>query len=165
MTNISVTAEKNGTVYNVPIRIGMDFFDAKFDTGSSTTVIAASVFYDGWSDEELKKLESFCESKGCVKREFTSASGHKIAGYPVVATDIWIGDTEFKEFHYYLITNGRKEMSLLGDDFIENCGYHHLPHGNIEINTFDDEAYMRNRDNSLSNEDFLKFIDAVLSET
>ena len=139
MTDISVRAEKNGTVYNVPIRIGMDFFDAKFDTGSSTTVIAASVFYDGWSDAELKNLEDFCESKGCTKREFTSASGHKLAGYPVVATDILIGDTEFKEFHYYLITNGRKEMSLLGDDFIENCRYTHEPHEDVEITKFDFE--------------------------
>ena len=88
MTDISVRAEKNGTVYNVPIRIGMDFFDAKFDTGSSTTVIAASVFYDGWSDAELKNLEDFCESKGCTKREFTSASGpFSYAFSPLIYSD------------------------------------------------------------------------------
>ena len=58
----------------------MDFFDAKFDTGSSVTVISIAVFYDCWSDDEINKLEEFCENKGCVKCEFTSASGHKIKG-------------------------------------------------------------------------------------
>ena len=140
----------------------MDFFDAKFDTGSSTTVIAASVFYDGWSDAELKNLEDFCESKGCTKREFTSASGHKLAGYPVVATDILIGDTEFKEFHYYLITNGRKEMSLLGDDFIENCRYTHEPHEDVEITKFDFDNYCGVNDTCMTSDEVLSFIDDLV---
>ena len=162
MTDISVTAEKNGTVYNVPIRIGMDFFDAKFYTGSSTTVIAASVFYDGWSDAELKRLEDFCESKGCIKREFTSASGHKLAGYPVVAMDILIGGTEFKEFHYYLITNGRKEMSLLGDDFIENCRYTHEPHEDVEITKFDFDNYCGVNGTCMTSDEVISFIDDLV---
>lgn len=162
MTDISVTAEKNGTVYNVPIRIGMDYFDAKFDTGSSTTVIAASVFYDGWSDEETKKLEKFCESKGCSRREFTSASGHPLVGYPVVAKDILVGNANFQEFHYYLITNGRREMSLIGDDFIENCKYTHEPHGDIEIAKFDFDNYCGMAENFMNSDEVLSFIDDLI---
>ncbi len=160
--DISVKAEKNGTVYNVPIRIGMDYFDAKFDTGSSTTVIAVSVFYDGWSDEELNKLKSFCEGKGCKLREFTSASGHQLSGYPVVAKGVSIGETIFKEFHYYLIINGRREMSLLGDDFIDNCKYSHEPHDDIEITKFDFDNYCGMSGKSMNSDEVLSFIDNLV---
>ena len=162
MIDVSVKAEKNGTVYNVPLRIGMDFFDAKFDTGSSTTVISASVFYDGWSDAEMSKLRSFCEGKGCELREFTSASGHKIAGYPVVANDVLIGKTIFKKFYYYLIINGRREMSLLGDDFIDNCSYTHEPHDDVEITQFDDDNYCGTSGNYMNSDEVINFIDSLV---
>ena len=162
MTDISFTAVKTGTVYNVPIRLGMDYFDAKFDTGSSATVIAASVFYEGWSDEELKKLRLFCEEKGCTIREFTSASGHKLSGYPVVAKDILIGETSFREFHYYLIIDGRKEMSLIGDDFIENCKYTHEPHENIDITGFDFDSYCGLREKAMDSDEVIGFIDDLV---
>ena len=88
MTEISVIAERAGTVNNIPIQLGMDYFDAKFDTGSSVTVVSASVFYEGWSEEEINKLKGYCAEKGCDQREFKSASGHTISGYPVVAKNV-----------------------------------------------------------------------------
>ena len=32
-------------------------------------------------------------------------------------------------------------MSLLGDDFIDNCRYSHEPHGDIKITAFDFDNY------------------------
>ena len=117
---------------------------------------------DGWSDEELNKLKSFCEGKGCKLREFTSASGHQLSGYPVVAKGVSIGETIFKEFHYYLIINGRREMSLLGDDFIDNCKYSHEPHDDIEITKFDFDNYCGMSGKSMNSDEVLSFIDNLV---
>ena len=161
MTDITVIAERAGTVHNIPIQIGMYYFDAKFDTGSSVTVVSASVFYNGWNDRELKALKALCIQKGCALREFKSASGHKINGYPVYAKDVSIGETKFQLFKYYLIIDGRREMSLIGDDFIDNCRYSHEPHGDVHITAFDFDEYEAEHEASLDNEELLNLIDEL----
>ena len=162
MTEVSVIAERTGTVNNIPIQLGMNYFDAKFDTGSSVTVVSASVFYDGWKDEEIARLKEYCTNKGCQQREFKSASGHKISGYPVTVKDVCIGETIFPIFRYYLIIDGRREMSLIGDDFIDNCRYSHEPHGNINITAFDFDSYASDQINSLDSDDLLALIDEFI---
>lgn len=159
MTDIPIIAERAGTVHNIPIQLGMYYFDAKFDTGSSVTVVSASVFYDGWSEAEIKALEDLCIEKGCKLREFRSASGHKIKGYPVFAKNVSIGETVFPIFKYYLITEGRQEMSLIGDDFIDNCKYSHEPHGDVLITAFDYDQYDTMDENPLDNDELLSLID------
>ena len=163
MTEVSVIAERAGTVNNIPIQLGMDYFDAKFDTGSSGTVISVSVFYEGWNEEELSRLKEYCAKKGCDQREFKSASGHTISGYPVVAKNVSVGETTFPVFRYYLIIDGRQEMSLIGDDFIDNCRYSHEPHGDISITAFDFEAYGDDPVRSLDSDELLSLIDELIS--
>ena len=63
---------------------------------------------------------------------------------------------------YYFITNGRKEMSLLGDDFIENCKYTHEPHKDVEITKFDFDSYCRMSGSYMSSEEVLSFIDNLI---
>ena len=165
MTEISVIAERVGTVHNVPIQLGMDYFDAKFDTGSSATVIAASVFFEGWSEKAINMLETLCSQKGCKLKEFKSASGHRIKGYPVIARDVSIGEIVFPIFRYYLIIDGRHEMSLLGDDFIDNCRYSHEPHGDIKITAFDFDNYGWNREGALDSDELMSLIDGLVDES
>ena len=164
MTEVSVIAERSGTVNNIPIQLGMNYFDAKFDTGSSVTVVSASVFYDGWSDEDIARLREYCTKKGCQQREFKSASGHKISGYPVTVKDVCVGETVFSIFRYYLIIDGRREMSLIGDDFIDNCRYSHEPHGNINITAFDFDSYAADQIDSLDSDELLGLLDEFISE-
>ncbi len=60
----------------------------------------------------------------------------------------------FEDFYYYLVLDNDRIIALLGEDFLDNCGYHHIPHGDIEIEAFDEESYVQNRENALRNEDF-----------
>ena len=164
MTDVSITARKAGNVHNIPVEIGNTYFDAKFDTGAGVTVISASVFCDNWSEDMAKKLETFCKERGCHIEEFNSASGHVIKGYPVVVRDIVIDATRFQEFHYFFIVNGTRVVALLGDDFIENCRYHHEPHGDIQITGFDFEYYAAQKNNPVDNGTLLEFLDEIGEE-
>ena len=166
MKNVNIIAPKSKSDgnYTLPIDLNGKIFSIKFDPGANQTVISVDFFTDGLSEKQRIKVIDLIKSKLSPSGEFISSSGAPFKGYLVHAKDVMVGSEKFQDFFYYLILENDRIVALLGEDFLDNCGYHHLPHGNIEINTFDDEAYMRNRDNSLSNEDFLKFIDAVLSE-
>lgn len=164
MTDINLTAERCGTVHNIPIQFDMYYFDAKFDTGSSVTVISASVLYEEWDESNTKLLEELCAEKGCEPKEFKSASGHKIRGYPVIAQNVSVGENIFPFFKYYFIVGGRKEMSLIGDDFIDNCRYYHDPHGDINISAFDFDSYEIMPNGFLQSDELLTMIDNMASD-
>lgn len=54
-------------------------------------------------------------------------------------------------------------MSLLGDDFIDNCKYSHEPHGDIQLTAFDFEQYGESRDVSLDSVELLSIIDEIIT--
>ena len=81
----------------------------------------------------------------------------------MVAKNVSVGEITFPVFRYYLIIDGRKEMSLIGDDFIDNCRYSHEPHGDISITAFDFEAYGDDHVRSLDSDELLSLIDELIS--
>ena len=161
MTDVMITASKVGNVHSIPIEIGNNYFDAKFDTGAGVTVISASVFSDAWTDDAAQKMEDFCKTRGCRIEEFSSASGHIIKGFPVLAQNVIIGETTFPEFYYYFIVNGTRVVALIGDDFLENCQYSHEPHGDIHVTAFDFANYPVRKSTPIDNEDLLVFLDEL----
>ena len=167
MRNVNIVAPKSKADgnYTLPIDLNGKIFSIKFDPGAEQTVISVDFLTDGLSEDQKKKIIDLIKSKYTPDGNFISASGAPFKGYLVHAKDVMIGNEVFQHFFYYLILENDCIVALLGEDFLENCGYHHLPHGNIEINTFDDEAYMQNREHSLNNEDFLGIIDDVMSES
>ena len=54
-------------------------------------------------------------------------------------------------------------MSLIGDDFIDNCRYSHEPHGDIIISAFDFESYGDDSVRSLDSDELLSLIDEMIS--
>lgn len=56
MTEVSVIAERSGTVNNIAIQLGMNFFDAKFDTGSSISITAFD--FDTYASDQIDSLDS-----------------------------------------------------------------------------------------------------------
>ncbi len=84
-------------------------------------------------------------------------------GYPVEFNDVEVNGVIFKHFFCYIIIDieaaekcenctaetcskhknnlKKKRFALLGDEFLDYCGYYHKPHGNFEITSFDDEEY------------------------
>ena len=72
-------------------------------------------------------------------------------------TDITIGDCMFDKFFYYLIVDKlhkKRKIALLGDDFIDCCGFSKEPHGDIIITKFDFSSYHIGN-NSLSTDELL----------
>lgn len=165
MKSVNIVAPKSKADgnYMLPIDLNGRIFSIKFDPGAEQTVISVDFLTDGLSEDQKKKIIELIKSRHTPNGDFVSASGAPFKGYLVHARNVMVGNEVFDDFFYYLILENNRIVALLGEDFLENCGYRHLPHGNIEINTFDNEAYKQNRECSLSNEDFLGFIDEVMS--
>ena len=55
-------------------------------------------------------------------------------------------------------------MSLLGDDFIENCKYMHEPHSDIVITKLDFDSYCNINDYYMNSDELLDFIDDIAEQ-
>lgn len=82
--------------------------------------------------------------KNVVRKTFFSASGHELTGYLCKASNIEISGSVVKDFYYYLIFDGERDISLLGNDFISACYLNHQKFQSIKIDHLDEQAYVRN---------------------
>ena len=158
-TNIVITHQNR--CFGALVGVSDKYFAIKFDTGASRTLISAELLTGILNDKQIKALKDYCQSKQIMPVPCVSASGHKFDAYPAYINNICIGGHRFEKFYYYLVIdrlkNGRK-IALLGDDFIDCCGFSKEPHGNIVISGFDFKSYKNDQEKILTTEDISSII-------
>ena len=141
MSRVSILAERMESTYQVPLTLGVSDFTIKLDTGAKYTVISAKAIRDTLTQSDLARLKSYCEARGTHKKKFISASGHSFYGYAVIAHDVEMGGAVLPVFLYYLMVEIRRDIALLGFDFIDRCRFTHEPEGDIVLAEFDLNGY------------------------
>ena len=142
MIEMNVPVERDSSAYRVSFDMGNYVPVLKFDTGARYTVISARILYRDVSDEQLRNMTEYCEknyTKG--KEQFLSASGDIICGYPATFHNVKVGDAVLPKFNFYLIPENKRDIALLGYDFIEHCNGSFNMEKNIILTEFNDEAY------------------------
>jgi hypothetical protein len=119
----------------------------KFDTGAINTVISLKRMVCG-KEYYIKRINKYIADRGNVIRKiFFSASGHELIGYLCKASFVEISGSMVNVFYYYLILDGERDISLLGNDFISACDFNHKRLQSIRIDYFDEKAYVENFEN------------------
>ena len=156
-------AERAGSTYRIPMTLSNSDFGIKLDTGAKYTVISATAIKDTLTEADLKRIKSLCEERCRNKEEFISASGHSFFGYPVLAHDVEMGDSILKDFRYYLVVENKRDIALLGFDFIDRCTFSHMAEGDIVMTGFDSDGYGE-PDGALATEELIAFIDSLTED-
>lgn len=160
MTNMNVTVRRKESSYRVPVDLGQFVPTLKFDTGAEYTVISARMLDGSLTEEQLNDFEDYCEKHSRHKGHLISASGDPITGYPVTAHDVVIDDSVLPVFHYYLVLENKREIALLGFDFIDRCECRHRPRSHFVISAFDDAEY-HDFEGAMQNDEVVAFIDSL----
>lgn len=95
-----------------------------------------------------------------AKYTVISASGHSFYGYLVEAHNVKMGNTLLESFRYYLVVENKRDIALLGFDFIDSCKGSFEPHKDIVISEFDEEDY-NTTDGAMDNDEVITFIDSL----
>ena len=160
MIEADITAKRIGSVYEVHVNLGKYIPSLKWDTGAKYTVISARMLDDDISDEALRQMKDYCEEHLKHKERFISASGDPFYGYLSHARNAVIDETELPNFYYYLVLENKRDIALLGEDFIENCKGTFEPHGDILVTGFDEEGYVI-WDRALESDELISLIDSL----
>ena len=164
MTDVNIVAERLGSVYRLLVDLGEYTPSLKWDSGVAHTVISAGALRKGLSAEQVQVLIKLCENhEHSEKTEFISASGDPFYGYKVTAYNAVVGETELNRFYYYIVPENKRDIALLGFDFINNCKRAADPHQNIIITEFDDEEYGK-EPVGMTNGELIAFIDSLTEE-
>ncbi len=149
MQSTKITAKRTGNFFIVMLNIGKQVLSIKFDTGACNTVISAEVLYGELSNAQKKAFKKYCEQKGIIPKPFEVTTGNTMKGYPVYFSNVEVNGVLFSRFFCYVVVDFEsepktkmKKFALLGDDFLDCCGYLHKPHKDIELFCFDDEGYL-----------------------
>ena len=155
---------KNGTL--IPLQC---------DTGASKTSISLlSLIEDNfeYSKEYATQIEeNLLNSKNQGKHEqikgnnltiqLRSASGEKIFGFLTDMGKVSIGNTVLEHFYYYFVPKNKTAFALLGNDFLHNCEYKHNIRGNIVVTKFDEDNYVKNHQNALTQNEIKMLINEI----
>lgn len=160
MNKVDILAERVDSTYRIPISLGNSDFGIKLDTGAKYTVISAKAIKDTLATEDLESITAYCEERSTHKEEFLSASGHKFYGYQVVAHNVELGNSIIPEFRYYLVVENKRDIALLGFDFIDHFNSSHAAHGNIVITEFDTDSYGKSQD-AMESDEVIAYIDSL----
>ena len=161
MTEIFVVGKQSDSSYVIDFETGPFFFPLKLDTGAKYTVISAKTLKHDLDEGKLERLKEFCESQGCEKELFVSASGGTFWGYLTSVSAVRIGSSRFHDFRFYLVVKNERDVSLLGFDFINKCKYIHEANGNFIMSQFDDVSYKRGNHRAMKIEDVVSCIDSL----
>ena len=157
---MNVSVERENSTYFLLADLGQFVPTLKFDTGSQYTVISAGMLGRSLTADQKKHFKDYCEKHSSRKEKFISASGDPFFGYPVSVHDVNIGGTSLPVFYYYLVIENKRDIALLGFDFIDRCKCSHNPHGNFVITEFDEDGYGK-LDGVMENDDVMAFIDSL----
>ena len=75
------------------------------------------------------------------------------------ASNVVIGREIFSEFYYYLVPENKRQIALLGEDFLDNSTDNHAAHANIQFTDFDFAKYNMMRTDTISNQDIISLSD------
>ena len=160
MTEIDITARRVGAVYEVLVNLGKYTPSLKWDTGAKYTVISARALDKNLSDDALEQMKLYCEKNHKRKEKFISASGDPIYGYLSRTRNAVLDSTVLNDFHYYLVLENKRDIALLGYDFIDNCNRSANAHGDIVVTGFDNEGYITSGD-VLEADELISLIDSL----
>ena len=141
MSNVDIVAHRVESLYRISFSMGRFTLSLKLDTGAKYTVISAGMLDDTLTEDKLEKIKSFCEKNSIRKEQFISAGGGTFFGYLVNAHNAKMDSVILNDFYFYLVIENKRDIALLGFDFIEHCGGTINIHDNIIINEFDDSSY------------------------
>ena len=161
MTDIFVVGNREESSYLVDFEMGEIFLPIKYDTGAKYTVISARALNHNLKDEGLQRIKEYCETNISYKEQFVSASGDPFWGYLVHAENVRIGSSRFKDFFYYLVVENKRDIALLGFDFLDKCKRHAEPLGNCIMSGFDEVSYKRSQERAMNGNDLIAFIDSL----
>lgn len=160
MIEADITAKRIGSVYEVHVNLGKYTPSLKWDTGAKYTVISARMLDDDISDEALRQMKDYCEEHLKHKERFISASGDPFYGYLSHAKDVVVGNTVLHDFYYYLVFENKRDIALLGFDFIENCKGFFDAHSDIIVKGFDADGY-KQYEGALETNELISLIDSL----
>ena len=160
LSKTNITARLVNSSYRTTVKLAGSTFNIKLDTGANSTVISAKSIDRVLSEADLKSIEEWCIKQGAPKHKFISASGDDIVGYGMVAHNVKLGSSLFRDFHYYLLLGNKRNIALLGVDFISKCEGSFTPDGDISITGFDRDSYGM-IDGALETEELIAFMDSL----
>ena len=161
MTEIFVVGERADSSYSIDFEMDSFFFPIKLDTGAKYTVISAGAFDDELTPEKLECIKSYCEDHVSRKEKFISASGDPFWGYLAKVNSVRIGSTMFHDFMFYLVIENKRDIALLGFDFIDKCKCLHEANGNFVLSQFDEFRYKQDQEKALNVNELVTFIDSL----
>ena len=160
MIDVDIVAERVNSVYRLPLNLGKFAPSLKWDTGAKYTVISARALDKELSDDALKQMMVYCEKNHKRKEEFVSASGDPFYGYLTHAENVVIGNTVLRDFYYYLVFENKRDIALLGFDFIEGCQGTFDAHSDIVVSGFDEGGYHISYE-ALESDELVSLIDSL----
>ena len=142
MISLNIRAYRGLSTYRLDVIWGKNAVGVKWDTGAAKTVISIGAISDVITPEKLAKLIELCETRcGRLKKRFESASGDPFYGYPVCVSNVIFGGEMLSKFCYYLVLENKRDIALLGYDFIDRCTYSHISGGDIIVTAFNEVGY------------------------
>ena len=157
MQSTNIIAYRKQGYFTIPIIGRTNSFAIKFDTGAIESVVSIETITGTLSDIQRKAVKQYISDKNIAPKEFKSASGHPFYAYPSYMSNIVIGECMFDKFFYYLVVDKlhkKRKIALLGDNFIDCCGFAKEPHGDIVISKFDFSSYHTDN-NALSTDEIM----------
>lgn len=162
LNKVNITAHRIDSLYELNAVITGKAVTLKYDTGAKYTVISVGMLDDSVTEKGLEAFKAYCE-KHCpekYKGDFISATGDPFKGYLVSAHDVRIGNEVIRDFRYYLVVENKRDIALLGFDFIDRCKRSADAYGDILITEFDEVGYGK-LDGVMENDDVMAFIDSL----
>ena len=160
MQSTSIIVYRRNGFFGLPIIGQGSSFAIKFDTGATKSVISIEKIAGDLTNEQKTFVQEQIAAKNVISEKLRSASGHSFNAYPAYMEDVTIGNHLFERFYYYLVVerlHQDRKIALLGDDFIDCCGFSREPHGDIIISKFDFSSY-DSRKSMVSTDEILSLV-------
>ena len=161
MTDIFVVGNREESSYLIDFEMGEVFLPIKYDTGAKYTVISARALKHNLKEDELQRIKEYCETNVSRKEQFVSASGDPFWGYLAHAENVRIGNSRFSDFFFYLVVENKRDIALLGFDFLDKCKRHAEPLGNYILSEFDEVSYKKSQERAMNGKDLIAFMDSL----
>lgn len=163
MISLNVFAGRDQSSYLVDVKFAGYALDIKIDTGAVDTVISFGAVEDDISPPDFETFKNYCENHySSVRKRFTSASGGSFYGYPISVKDAKIGGVELPVFVFYLVLENRRDIALLGFDFIDRCTFSHKVEGDLILTEFDEDSY-GTIEGAMGTDELISLIDSLSS--
>ena len=156
---MNILAEREDSAYRLSFDLGHFVPVLKFDTGAKYTVISAGMLSDALTEHDIERMKAYCEAHHKCKERFISASGDSFYGYAASYHDVKIGNAILPNFNFYMVFENKRDIALLGFDFIDKCVFSHLSESDILITGFNESNY-EVVDEFLESDELIAFIDS-----